>query len=284
MKLSQSVLSSAGDCMLKAQYTIDRPSWAERSGSAARAVGTGYHAGLELFYTARMNGLPEPTVDDCIAEGWRVFDVSTTTDLYDNKPVTSFLWDEKCPDVETAHSFIEQMLREYFDGGHAWPANFTVIAVEAHGTVDDPQTGHQSKFGADLILEDPNGWLVLVDHKTGGKMWAADKHHPRKNTQAPWYQRLAKIVYPGYAGYRFVFDIITYPAPKAGVKFERRISDPTPAHEDAVAAKAKAFITVYEEVHVKLGQDLPGNPSSTLCNPKWCDFWAGCPHGAALDS
>lgn len=285
MKLSQSVLSSAGDCLLKAQYTLDRPTWVKRVGSAARAVGTGYHGGLELLYTARMNGLPEPTLDDIIGEGIRVFDLSTAVDLYDDTPLDEFLWDEeKVPNAAKAHDNIAQMLSVYVNGGHVWPEDWRVLAVELHGSIPDQVIGAEAKVGADLLLQDPNGWIVADDHKTGGKAWASGKESPRKNTQSPYYNRLIKQLYPGAPGYRFVFSIMTYPTPRSGPKFERRISDPSPAHEDAVAKRASDFVAMYQEVHVRLGRDLPGNPASTLCNPKWCDYWDGCPYGAALDN
>jgi hypothetical protein len=165
-----------------------------------------------------------------------------------------------------------------------WPAEWAVLGVEVDQLVALPDLApHTAKLGADLVLVDPNGWVVLVDHKTAGKAWAEGKHHPRKNDQASLYTHLARQVWPDAPGHRFVFDIITLPGAKSGPKFERRISDPQPAHEAAVVKKAKDFASLYEIVHVQHGLDLPANPASTLCNPKWCDFFDGCPHGASLD-
>lgn len=282
MRLSQSVLSAAGDCQLKAQYTLDRPSWAKRTASAPRAVGTGFHAGIELYYTARRDEVALPTLDDCIARACEVFDTSITTDLYDDSPVDVFLWDDKIPDRETAHAYIAKMLEAYWP--NHWPADWQVLAVEIHGTIHDPLIGADAKIGADLVLIDPNRWLVAVDLKTAGKRWAEGKEHARKNVQSPFYLRLLKQIFPGMAGYRFVFDITTYPNAKGECQFERRISDPLPEHEQAVAENARRFVKVYETLHVGLGMDLPANPASTLCNPKWCDFWDGCPYGAALSN
>lgn len=282
MRLSQSVLSNAGDCLLKAQYTIDRPDWAKRIAGAARAVGTGFHAGNELYYTARRDQTVSPTLDDCIGRGIEIFNTSMTTDLYDDTPVDEFKWDDRVPDVGTAHRFIEWMLTAYWP--NHWPADWQVLAVEIHGNVPDEYVGVDCKVGADLVLVDPNNWLVGVDFKTAGRAWGEGKEHPRKNVQAPFYNRLLRQLFPDRPGYRFVFDIMQYPNKKSGVcNFERRISDPTLAHEQAVADNARKFVHLYTELHVVQGLDLPANPASTLCNPKWCDFFDGCPHGARLN-
>lgn len=281
MRLSQSVLSNAGDCLLKAQYTLDRPEWAKRVAGSARACGTGFHAGNELYYVARRDGLTLPTLDDCIGRAIEIFNISQTTDLYDDSPVDEFKWDDNVPDEATAHIFMTKMLTAYWP--HHWPEDWTVLAVELHGNVPDEYVGAEMKVGADLVLVDPNNWVVGVDFKTAGKAWAQGKEHPRKNVQSPFYNRLLKLLYPGHPGYRFVFDIMKYPNKAGECEFQRRISDPELRHEDAVRENAKKFVHLYQTIHVEEGLDLPANPSSTLCNPKWCDFFEGCPHGKGLD-
>jgi hypothetical protein len=283
MRLTQSILSDSDNCLRRAQYRLDPPPWVRRTGGSIRALGTGYHAGLELLYRARLEQAPLPTLDDMVAAACATFDTSTTVDLYDETPLDEFKWDERVPDTPTAHDSIARMLGEYMRAGMEWPHDWEVLGVEVHAVVTDPVVGAQLKFGADLVLRDPNGWIVLDDHKTAGRAWDESKHLPRKNVQAPFYQRLARTLYPDAAGYRFTFTIVTYPSAKGIVKAERRISDPQPEHEAAVALRAKTFLDTYRLVHEEAGLDLPANPSSTLCNPKWCDYWAGCPHGAALD-
>lgn len=289
MRLTQSTLAASGDCLRKAQYTLDRPVWARRVSSSPLAVGTGFHAGLELYYGARKNndsnGPPfwaMPTLDDCIGRGIEIFNLSMTTDLYDDAPVDDFLWDDKIPDPETAHRYIAGMLTAYWP--NHWPDDWDVLAVELHGQMVDEHVGAEMKIGADLVLVDPNNWLVAVDWKTAGRKWNEGKEHPRKNVQAPFYQRLLRKMYPGHAGYRFVFDIICYPSAKTGeCAFERRISDPQPEHEQAIADRAKQFVQLYQTIHVEMGLDLPTNPASTLCSNRWCSFFSGCPSGAALN-
>jgi hypothetical protein len=138
--------------------------------------------------------------------------------------------------------------------------------------------------GADLVLQDPNAWIIAVDHKTAGRRWPDGKHSPRKNVQSPFYTGLLQEIYPDAPGVRFVFDVMTYPNKKGECTFERRISDPEPRHIEAVRKQAQTFVTLYEKVHVENGLDLPGNPTSTLCSPAYCDFWEVCPFGAALDT
>lgn len=282
MRLSQSVLTNAGDCLLKAQYTLDRPEWAKRVAGSRRAVGTGFHGANELLYVARRDGLTLPTLDDCIGRGIEIFDISMVTDLYDDSPVEVFKWDDDVPDLSTAHDLIARLTTAYWP--NHWPDDWTVLVVELHGNVSDEFVGVDCKVGADLVLVDPHNWLVGVDFKTAGKAWSRGKEHPRKNVQSPFYNRLLKQLYPDHAGYRFVFDIMMFPNKEGVCRFERRISDPTEAHETAVRVNAKKFVHLYQTLHEEQGLDLPANPSSTLCNPKWCDFFEGCPHGAILDT
>jgi hypothetical protein len=281
MRITQSILGQADKCMLSAQFTLDKPAWFERTGSATRALGTAYHAGLELHYTARRDRLPLPTLDDVVARAWEIFDLSTTVDLYDNSPIERFLWDDKIPDTDTARELLTELVTLYF-AEHAWPDTWAVLGVEVDQVVN--MDGHQFKLGADLVLQDPNGWVVLVDHKTAGKAWAEGKADPRKNNQSALYTELARTIWPDAPGHRFVFDVMVLPGKKMGAKFERIVTDPSTLHGQAVVKKALDFVAMYETVHVQMGRDLPANPASTLCNPKWCDFFAGCPHGAALDT
>lgn len=282
MRLSQTVLSAAEDCMLKAQYTVEQPTWAVRTAGSQRAVGTAYHAGLEMHYIARRDGIGLPTLDDIVARALEVWETSKTIDLYDDTPIEHFRWDDAVPDEDTAREYITEMVSLYFKEGHQWPDDWTVIDAEHHAYLDDPEVGCQTKFGADLVLEAPDGGLVIVDNKTSGKKWAEGKSDPRKNVQAPFYQRLARRLWPDRPYYRFVFDVMIYPNTKIGPRFERIVSDPQPVHEQAVAVRARTFRQLYQ-IRSATGLELPPNPGSTLCNPKFCDFFAGCPFGGQIE-
>lgn len=292
MKLTQSILSSAEDCQIKAQFTLDPPPWAKRVAGSSRALGTAFHAGLAIRYESRMkaedqsqwlvSGEGLATGDDMLGAAIEIFRTSQKMDLYDNTPIEVFKWDDSVPDEATAETFLAQMLAYYMENGHEWPFDWQVLGVEINETLTDARLG-RVKLGADLILRAPDGGIVSVDHKTGRKPWAAGKADPRKNAQSPFYNRLVKVRYPGAPYYRFVFDIMVLPRPRAGIVMQRLISDPTEAHEEAIVQRALAFQQVYETVHVKMGLDLQANPASTLCNPQWCDHFEGCPYGRALE-
>lgn len=281
MRITQSVLGSVDKCLLSAQYTIDRPVWFKHTAGASRAVGTGYHSGLEHIYVCRMEGLPW-TLASAIENAELSFDMEMTVDSYDGTPVEVFKWSDEIPDRETASELMRAMLTEYVEGGHVWPENYRVLGVEIPFKVQAGEHELGAK-GIDLVLEDPGGWIVLVDHKTARKAWNQGKEHPRKNNQAPFYVAGARHLFPGAPGYRMVFDVMIYPGKKTPARFERRISDPKPEHEAAVLKKAADFAFLFDTVHNKAGMDLPANPASTLCNPKWCDWFDGCPHGAVLE-
>jgi hypothetical protein len=199
VRLTQSVLSTAGDCQLRAQYTLEPPAWVRRTAGSTRALGTAFHAALEYFYLYRTGS---PRLDELIGVGTETFDKSCVTDLYDNTPVEVFNWDAKVPDRETAITYLSAMLAEYLL--HAWPTDWTVLAVEHNEWFNDPAVGAdvQTKLGCDLILLDPNDFVVAVDFKTAGKAWPEHKEHPRKNTQSPFYMRNLRRAFPGHAGYR----------------------------------------------------------------------------------
>lgn len=276
MKVTQSLLGASADCGLKAQYTIERPSWSKLTGGSRRAVGTGYHAGLEFLYS---NRLVTPAL--MTARAVDSFDSETKVDSYTNEPVERFVWDNTVPDRVTAIEFMAAMISEYVDGGHVWPLDWPVIEIEARHIVD--MGGFELSFACDLVLMDPNGYIVAVDNKTSGKAWQQGKEHPRKNHQASLYVAGLQRIYPDAPGHRFIFDIMTYPGKKTPARFERRISDPGPEHIDAAVRRAREFAMLWDKWHIQGGMDLPANPASTLCSPAYCDHFEGCPFGAALE-
>lgn len=284
------MLGQVDKCLLAAQYTIDPPQGSVITGSPARLIGTAYHAGLEHFYLYRQQFGADPGLQEMLAVAHTAFIDGLTVDAYTNQPVGDFKWDDKHPTPDACFDVIDAMLTEYVDGRHAWPADWAVVGVELGFKIVDPDLGtdlnglpHTATGTCDLLLRDPAGWLVVVDHKSAGKMWDLTKHLPRKNNQAAWYTNYFKQEYPDAVGARFVFDIMTYGNAKTGPKFERRVSDPTVLHERAIIKKAADFAYLYDRVHNAGGMDLPANPASTLCNPKWCDYFEQCPHGRILD-
>lgn len=279
MRVRQSTFTK--DCLRSMQYYLEAP--AVYHGGSKRAIGTGYHAGLEYLYGHRMEHGHDASVGNEVR--W------AATEAFHNeveRAGENFNWDKDFPDAESCLTVMDSMLVAYLTGTLEdgspirWPLDWKVLGVEMD--VSLPFYGEHTKGGSmDLVLEDPNGYIIGVDHKTAGKMWDRYKHTPRKNLQASWYTGALMEMFPDAPGHRFVFDIITY----AG-KFERRIADATPAHVKAAEDKAIQVVSLYEGMRAN-GMDLPANPASTLCSARYCDFFGTkenpiCPHGAVLDS
>jgi hypothetical protein len=167
------------------------------------------------------------------------------------------------------------MLRTYVNGGFEWPSTYQVYGVEV-GFNFDWKDGHTRSGTMDLVLVDPFGAIIGVDHKTAGRMWPSGKEHPRKNNQASWYVGALKEMFPDASAYRFCFDVMTY----AG-KFDRRLVEPSDDHIKAIEDKATQVALIFSWARAA-GLDLPANPGSNLCSDKYCDFWQMCPHGETL--
>lgn len=281
MRVSQSGVDKFSDCALAFQYSIENPVY---YGGSVRAVGTAYHAGLEAAYPHRDQLGAFPPLDQIIKVAREAFkfEVAEAGD--------SFVWDEDIPDETEAFRRIDGMLTHYFtfegpDGPLPWPADFEVVGVEIPWEFDHAGVTITSR-GIDLVLRDPNGWIIGVDHKTTkGKMWDQFKHHPRKKAQAPLYVWAMRQLYPDAPGHRFFYDIITPPGKRETTlpKFERRCADCTDAQIAAALARVKAAAAMYEGYR-SVGADLPANPGSTLCSRRYCDYFPVCPFGAVLDT
>lgn len=278
MKIRQSTVK---DCYYSMQLNFEQPTY---HGGSARAVGTGYHYALELYGLERIQRgfwVPEgQDLDFLVDAAQRKFDetaeLKPSHESELSKTPGTFKWNKTIPDQETAYGAIDLMVRSYFENG-VWPAEWTYLAVEQGFSL--PFFNEHTRNGSiDLILQDPNGWIVVDDQKTSGKGWATGKEHPRKNIQAPWYVTAAREMYPDAPGHRMVFSIMTYRG-----KFERRISDPKPKHEQAADALLRDVTNIYVIAKAN-GMDLPANPQSTLCSPEYCDWFDICPHGSVLEA
>lgn len=270
MRVRQSLLGSFDACPRRAQYSIEDQTY--HSG-IVRAVGTAYHAGLEYYYLKRQEGGGSPGawyggVMEDMAESALAGEIE--------KAGEAFVWDDKFPDYDTAKACLHHMLTRYFEDDHTWPVDWTVLGVEQYFEL--PFGDHVRTGTMDLVLQAPDGGILGVDHKTAGRKWDQYKHLPRKNSQSSFYVAALRELYPDAAYYRFVFDVMTYKG-----EFERRVSDPSIQHCQAVLDKALQVATLMDGMR-GAGMDLPANPSSTLCSSKWCDWFAVCPHGAILDT
>lgn len=266
--MRQSTISTAEICLKRAKYSL---SSTERHASEASAAGTGYHAGLEWFYPncdrhgpPRLNELEKMLV---VAESALYAELSSCRVRLSS-------------DDDLASRMITG-LREYVGHGKMepqfWGPQYKVLGVEykiigRYGDVD--VTG-----SVDLALEEDDGGVILVDHKTAGRKWDKHKHDPRKNVQSPWYWYWFQQMNPDVPRVRFCFDIMTISGKGSACTFERRLSEVMPKHAEAVLEKAIAYNTLLQ-YPVEL---LPGNTSSTLCSEVYCDFWDVCPNGAVAE-
>jgi hypothetical protein len=285
MRFSQSLLDKFDSCELSMQYAIEDPVY--RTGSS-RAVGHGYHAGLEHRYRTETEGQRFPDSELSLAESihWGV----TAFDRELSETGENFIWDEKVEDRETAVDMITRMLTALWETENGlWPSDWPTLGVELPWELEHNGVTITSR-GIDLIKQDPNDWIIGIDHKTAGRAWGLSKHHARKKAQGPLYVWALQQLFPGAPGYRFAYDVIRYPLkratkdhPAGWVGFERRIADPEPAHIAAALARVEQAAWLYEKVR-SVGMDMPANPTSTLCSPQYCDFFTTCPFGASLDT
>jgi hypothetical protein len=258
-RFSASKLSNAEACLKKFEFSFEKHPVVP---SESRIVGWSYHAGQEAHYRARMGGVKLSPSDRNLAALAR-FEADSVA-MID----MGVKWESSAND---AFGKVIVMLNAYFDGGYEWPEDYRVIDVE-NKFVIDWIPGWEAVGVADIVLEDPCGWLIVDDHKTSGKKWAYNKHDPRKNGQGPWYAHWHEQLYQRPT--LVTFSVMTYKG-----DFERRLATPRPDQVEAVMARAEGFARLLDA-----GVALPGNPSSTLCNAKWCDYWTICEWGAAIDS
>lgn len=282
MRVHQSILN---DCLRAMQYNIESPVY---HGGSIRAVGTGYHKSLETFYRERMVD-PDTTphslgfwgIDGLVKIGQDEFDrVASGAPSHSSehsRQAGNFKWNAKVPDTDTAHAMIDKMVRAYFDGGHYWPAEWTVLGVEQ--SFELPWYGQHTRGGsADLVLQGPDGTIIIDDQKTAGRAWVKGKESARKSAQGPWYLWAMMDLFPGAPDYRVTFSIMQYNG-----TFERREATPTPEQMNAQALRLAETVNLYTVLKAN-GMDLPANPSSTLCSPEYCDHWSICPWGEAIDT
>jgi hypothetical protein len=267
LKMRQSLIGSAETCLKRAAYSLADPVY--KTGEA-RAIGTAYHKALETYYSLRQeHGFHVPDQTERLAleqVAHEEFEREVA------KAAETWAWETS---VGQCFDKISNMLASYWNGEHYWPDGYRVIGTEVSFT-HEWVNGHFAHGTIDLVLEDPNGWTVLVDHKTAGKKWPRGKEDPRKNIQAPWYVYWWSRLNETEKVY-FAFDVMTY-----GGTFERRPVYPTVKDQELVLAKAKFYAGILSTLGP---DDLAGNTSSALCSERYCDSWAVCPHGSgALDS
>lgn len=255
------MLGDASICLRRLQYGLDKT--LPEGASEPRIIGTAYHGGLEAYYRARKDGevirldqmidAATESFDAAIPEGWESWDT----------------------DYITARCKMEKMLTAYATDERYWEYDHEVLEVEWRFDLQVPNTDLMISGTADLVLRDTTGKIVIADHKTSGKGWQKNKETPRHKEQAPMYL-YAWFLATEEVG-SFAYDVMSYEG-----KFDRRFVYPTTAEIMATVRKAQILSPIVELA--KQGVELPGNTSHFLCGPKWCDYYAICPLGSAMDA
>jgi len=233
-----------------------------RGESEPTALGTGYHAGLELWYQSRLDGYHPPTIEQMIEVG------ANTIDKIMGGWPQSAEWDR--PAMMTA---LDTMLYAYFRD--ACDHNFEVFGVEYD--VESEWFGKYTIAGRlDLVLRTNPGSFLIVDHKSAGKAWGPDKHKPRYAMQAPWYSYWLKVQLEKQGevvdSIRFCYDVMT----RAG-KFSRKMADPTEDEIQLTLERARQYVSMLD-----LNIELPVSTESFLCSQKYCEYWEICPFGSRM--
>jgi len=259
--LSPSALGAYEICGRRGQYYHDRT--IERTTTMPLAVGSSYHAVLEHSYRTG-----EIELDDLIAIGM--------LDLQERVEADDFVSHPGDMDMLEAAANLERMIMSWHTTeGTRWH-NISDVEYKVEAQLGQ----HHRMLGfIDLVVNDPLHGIILIDHKTAGKMWGGAKKagDPRKLVQAALYAE-SYAMQTGEEPSHFAYDVMTY----AG-RFHRVW---VPIHSMARAPFIDRWREVSDSIfiHESNGIPMPTNPSGFLCSPKWCSYWDMCPMGAELDS
>lgn len=257
--LRQSTTKTADVCMKRIAFEKDPT--VPHGQSVPRAMGTAYHAGIEALYLGDA--------------GYRDAAIAALADEYVRFPhlAEEMAWTD-------ATSTLMTMLHAYVP----WPsADFEVLGTEVEWFLPLTERwitgGDQDwviKGQIDLVLRSRStGAVILDDQKTAARAWPIHKGDPRKDPQGPLYT-WAWWVLTGERPQEWLFSIMTYKG-----NFERRPYEITDEHISLALGKAVDLAVLLDRVPPV---NLPANPSSNLCSPKYCDYWDLCPFGGGLVS
>ena len=276
--LHQSDINTAEICHLRLSYSKDPDR--QYTSDINRAMGTAYHAGLALYYTCRMKGdLADKA--DCISEALGALhreialaDENTFSWTYQQQTAREERMDL---DLKEAENMVSALVVAYFDQGRFWPEEYEVKMVEKSIMLplfpDDVHTeGMWARKGTvDLVLQGPDGWYRIVDHKSAKKKWQKNKESHRNTPQPGYYIGALQEVLQNN-NVTFTYDIASWKG-----DFQRIDAPRTVAQIDAVRSKARLTAGLLE------GTTFMPNTTSFLCTERFCDYWLQCPYGEALE-
>ncbi len=277
-EIHQSDINTAEICHLRLSYSKapDRVYGSDIN----RAMGTGYHAGLALYYICRMNGdLADKA--DCIAEA---LDALRREITYADEETFHWTFQQETAreqridlDLSEAENMLSALIVAYFDQGRVCPDEYEVKMVEKsmmlHLFTDAAHTeGMWARKGTvDLVLQGPDGWYRIVDHKSAKKKWPKNKESHRNTPQPGFYIGALQEVLQD-DNVTFTYDIASWKG-----DFQRIDAPRTVAQVDAVMSKAQLTAGLLE------GNTFLPNTTSFLCTERFCDHWLKCPYGVALE-
>ena len=277
-EIHQSDINTAEICHLRLSYS-KAPDRAYTS-DINRAMGTGYHAGLALYYLCRMNG-DLADKGDCVSEALSA--LRREIALADEE-VFSWTYQQETArekridlDLSEAENMLSALIVAYFDQGRVWPDEYEVKMVEKSIMLplftDDahPEGMWARKGTGDLVLQGPDGWHRIVDHKTAKKKWQKNKESHRNTPQPGFYiGALQEVLQDNNV--TFTYDIASWKG-----DFQRIDAPRSVAQVDAVMSKAQLTAGLLE------GNTFLPNTTSFLCTERFCDYWLKCPYGEILE-
>jgi len=289
--MRQSLISTAMQCGQKLKYAID-PNIPYGNG-VSRAIGTGFHAGLELYYNTRKETgdvhllymLDE--FQECATEAFK-HELEITDDfnwIYQPKTASE---DEVILDKFMSIAFINRMLEYYFKEECYWDENYEVLAVEHTFKLDWESGVPNWELGGtmDLNLRDNYGNIYIVDHKTTKKPPRSDKFSAHKTPQASYYINAVRHMLGNPdAEITFVYDVIAVEIDKILKKPVRGNKPPVKPfwriHEERDKEQVEATMLTAKLVALAVDQGGPffPNTESFLCSEAYCDHWVRCPFG-----
>lgn len=277
--MRQSLAGTADTCLYRVPFTLDRTR--PYAAGVNRALGTGYHAGLDVHYTAQIeNPNTRVPIQDIKIAAFHAFamEVEKAGDTFDwEYQAQTSRQPQVILDYDSACDMIEGALDRYFRESRYWPmTQYKVLGVEQPFLLPWPEVPGWHRAGSiDLILQDTHtgtGMIIGVDHKTAKKKWAKNKGTASNSPQAAFYVRAIREMYdaPEVA---FVYDVMGFDG-----TFERR-----PAYRsDQVVEVTHQKMAMLAEL-IDKGGPFPPSPDSFLCSKSYCDYWDECPFGATLN-
>ena len=229
----------------------------EETVSSALAFGRGIHAALELWFTAQLEGQPEPTLEELLVEfwdEWKACEQETSIRLGKNEDIT------KIADMA------QRMIAAFIATNAAHPAG-KVVGIEeelrAALLVDAPDVLGR----LDLIIETADA-IVVIDFKTAKSKWS-DAQRQDAELQAIVYKELAGQI-AGNKLVRVEFVVLTKTkTPSVSI-------EPVAVTEPAIR-RGKAMMSATWKA-IQCGNFYP-SPSISACPGcpfrKQCDAWQG---------